>query len=161
MRAAGECHNPIVVEDYVDSSTGERQRGLNALMSDSNTAVQLQAAVSLAKLGQDSGVQELLRRLSDPSPGGREQVVRLMGSTGQQRFVKHLIRIAWTENSGAVKKSILNSLDQLTLPAERPAGLEQAADYDQKIRVWQDWNHRLGSSIGQSVSKPTELNRRI
>ena len=139
IRAAGRCHNPIVVGGTEGQGLNGRPPGLQTLLTDSDRRVRFAAAVSMSRLGHPLGLQELERMSLHQNVKIRDEVVRQMGQTGQSRFVESLIRLAWTESNNTVKRSILESLDLLTTPEQRPAELSRVSGYDAKIEKWVTW----------------------
>jgi len=139
IRAMGNCHNPIVLDGLAESSGGTRRRGLREYLSHPDKTLQFAAVSSMSRLGDAQGMQELVRMSYHQSAQSREEAVRQMGLTGQSQFVGHLINLAWTESHDSVRRAILESLDRLVSADKRPAGLSQAASYDDKIRLWAAW----------------------
>ncbi|MGE3313748.1 MAG: HEAT repeat domain-containing protein [Planctomycetaceae bacterium] len=138
VRALGNCHNPIALDGLPGNESGQR-RGLRELLSSSDKTLQFATVSSMSRLGDPQGMQELVRISYHQSAQIREEAVRQMGQTGQSRFVGHLISLAWTESQDSVRRSILQSLEQLVPVDKRPAGLAGASGYDSKIRIWAAW----------------------
>ena len=152
MEAAGLCHNRGIIANIKTNTQNEPLRGLRASLVDSDQRIRFAAAVSLSRLGDDEGIQELIRLSYDKENGrARGEVVRQMGQTGRSRFVPQLIRLAWTESNDLVKREILRSLDELVPPQKRPKGLLEAKDFDAKIDKWVDWSKNQTSMGNRDV----------
>ncbi|MFQ5734346.1 MAG: HEAT repeat domain-containing protein, partial [Planctomycetaceae bacterium] len=149
IRAAGFCRHPSLehgsAAEPPDGRGGQgiaARRGLKDWMLSPDQAIREAAALSLARFGSELGYQELYRRSFAPDPKQRVRAYRMMGETGQRRFVAHLIRRAGADGNTAARKAILNSLDELVPADEKPVGLSTATGYDNRIRVWSDWQKR-------------------
>jgi HEAT repeat protein len=139
VRAAGQCHNPIVIDSRTIGEKRARPRGLRYLLTDPDRQIRFAVAVSLSRLGDEQGMHEMNRLVSDLNANIREAAVKEMGRTGQTRFVDRLIQLAWTESNDRVKRAILESLIELVPPEKRPPGLYAPSNDDDKIRVWNAW----------------------
>lgn len=152
IEAAGFCRNSLVIRgvdpdraaasgrDAKRAGSGAPpRRGLIDWLRSSDREVREAAAVSLARLGHDLGYAELLRTTFEPDARRREKAYRLMGETGQRRFVEHLIRRGAREESPRVQQAILQSLNELTVEGERPVGLSRESGYDARMKLWRAW----------------------
>lgn len=119
-----------------------RAPGLRSLLTDSDPDVRVAAVISMCHLGDPAAIEELIRLSWNPDARLRARAVRAMGETRNSRFIEPLIRRGWTEQNVDVRRTILASLAQLTLPGKRPAGLVDEITYDAKIRQWLDWWER-------------------
>jgi len=142
IEAAGRCHNPIVIDGIAASADTQEHPGLVALLSQPDERVSGAAAVSLSRLGDARGMQELVRISYDESPARRRETAAHMGETGRTRFVEHLIRMGHTEQNTQVQKAILESLDRLVPQENRPLGLESIADSRDRITQWVAWSQQ-------------------
>ena len=111
-------------------------KGLEGLILSSDRTLQRAAVLSLSRLDHEFGFRELSRMSYDSNHKTREQAFRLMGETGKRRFVEVLVRRGWTERRPAVQRAILQSLEQITQPADRPLGLSRVSGYHAKIKLW-------------------------
>jgi hypothetical protein len=93
----------------------------------------------MAHLGDRQGTQELSRLSWSSESRIRLEAVRAMGETERTLFIEPLIRRGWTERHVDVRRAILNSLNQLTLPGKRPTNLVDENGYDAKIKTWLEW----------------------
>ena len=142
VRAAGLCRNPVVLDGRVayDDANAERpSSGLRSLLVHNDTRIRMAAAVSMSRLGDEQGMQELMRLSYQNDPIVRVEIVRQIGETGQSRFIEHLIRLAWTETHHRVKVAILESLDRLVPVQDRPARLATASGEREQIEAWAEW----------------------
>jgi HEAT repeat protein len=142
IESAGRCHNPIVIDGTPASADTQEHPGLVALLSEADDRVCGAAAVSLSRLGDARGMQELVRISYDESPARRRETAAHMGETGRTRFVEHLIRMGHTEQNTQVQKAILESLDRLVPQESRPTSLESTADSRDRITRWVAWSQQ-------------------
>ncbi|HID21861.1 MAG TPA: hypothetical protein EYP14_05600 [Planctomycetaceae bacterium] len=141
VRAAGLCRNPIVLDGlpHPDSSEAIASGGLRSLLNHQDARIRLATAVSMSRLGDDQGMQELTRLSYHSDAQLRIEVIRAIGRTGRARFIEHLVRLAWTEKHPAVKRAILRSLEELTPTEELPRELATATNDDDRIYAWVAW----------------------
>lgn len=147
IEAAGQCGNPTVLADQFDTAnpaeqpaeTKTRVPGLRSLLTHSDTDTRIRTVISMAQLGDRQGMEELARLSWSPEHGTRQIAVQAMGKTNSTWFIEPLIRRGWTERHVDVRRAILNSLNQLTLPGKRPANLLDESGYDVKIKAWLEW----------------------
>jgi len=109
------------------------------------------AAVSLCRLGAAEGMQELVRLSYHTNPRVREQAVKEMGLSGQTRFVEHLVTLGWTEQNDQVRQTILESLNRLVPPENRPPAIGGTTASDAKIKCWVQWLERRNGVPAQNV----------
>lgn len=147
VKAAGLCGNPSVLQERAgngnssdtEPNTATRNPGLHSLLTHSNADLRIAAVIAMAHLGDRLGMQELSRLSWSAEPRIRMQAIQAMGETESTWFIEPLIRRGWTERHIDVRRAILNSLDQLTLPGKRPANLVDENGYDAKIKKWHEW----------------------
>ncbi|MCH7990083.1 MAG: HEAT repeat domain-containing protein, partial [Planctomycetes bacterium] len=147
IKAAGRSGNLRVVDDlYLDThppqsrpNGSRRLPGLRSLLTDSDSDIRMAAVISMCHLADQQAMQELIRLSWNSDTQIRIQAVRAMGETEISRFLGPLIRLGWTERHSDVRRSLLASLQQLTLPGKRPADLYDESRYDDKIKAWLDW----------------------
>lgn len=159
--AAGRCYNPALIEGIPGSDNSIPLPGLRSLMTHTNDRLRFAAVVSLSRLGDRTGMDELARMSLQDSSAKRIDVVTAMGESGQSRFIEHLIRMAWTEQNDAVKRVLLNSLDQLTPAADHPEHLSDSNDFDARIRAWVDWwESRRATARARNNAEPVPATSR-
>jgi len=100
------------------------------------------AVMSLARLGDETGYRQLHLMSHAGDPKRRRRAYEMMGQTGRARFLSPLIERGLSEKSGELKKVILQSLNELTLPDDRPVGLSRISGYHEQIGAWHEWLHR-------------------
>jgi HEAT repeat protein len=155
IKAAGRSGNLRVVDDISPNTRhleerpngGERLLGLRSLLTDSDSDIRMAAIISMCHLADRQAMQELIRLSWNHETQIRVRAVRAMGETGISRFIGPLIHLGWTERHSDVRRSLLASLQQLTLPGKRPAGLCDESRYDVKIKAWLDWWEQNQRSI--------------
>ncbi|MBT6155024.1 MAG: HEAT repeat domain-containing protein [Planctomycetaceae bacterium] len=147
VKAAGLCGNPNVLQERAgkrnssdtEQNTAARNPGLRSLLTNQNADLRIAAVIAMARLGDRLGMQELSRLSLSTEPRIRIQAIQAMGETDSTWFIEPLIRRGWTERHIDVRRAILSSLDQLTLPGKRPANLVDENSYDAKIKKWHEW----------------------
>jgi len=139
VNAAGYCGNPMVVDGRGIAAAEGSTPGLRGLLTDSDRRIRFAAAISMSRLGDEQGMHELVRLSYNLNASIRENVAREMARTGRTRFLERLILMAQTESHDRVKRSILESLDQLVTAEKRPAGLFEVSNVDAKIKLWEKW----------------------
>ena len=139
IRAAGVCHNPVVLDGIPTTVSSGTPTSLRSLLTHTDQRVRFTAIESMSRLGDTQAIQELVLLSYHENSSTREQSVRLMGETGRTRFVEYLIRIAWTETNQNVKRALLTSLEQLVPESERSAGLKSKTLPRERIEVWVEW----------------------
>lgn len=100
------------------------------------------AVMSLARLGDELGYRQLHLMSHADDPKRRRRAYEMMGKTDRAQFLSRLIERGLQENSGELKKVILQSLKELTTPDERPVGLSRISGYHERIGAWQEWLNR-------------------
>lgn len=134
--AAGRCGNAAVIDDYHPPAAKSPVRGLRSLLRDGDRQTRFAAAVALSRLGNEEGLAELSRLAHDDSPAARIEAVRAMAETGRTRFRRPLVALGWTERNERVRRAILEALNELTPPADRPDELAQARDDAARMEAW-------------------------
>jgi HEAT repeat protein len=155
VQVLGMCGNPAALDGYRDDP---QAFGLRQLLSDAGAELRWETVLAMSRLGDAQAAQELVRQSYDPHPRQREQAVLAMGESGQRRFVEHLLRRSWTETDHGVQAAMVQSLEQLVPPADRP-GLAADAPISDKIKGWAEWRERQRAapvSAGRSESPVTE-----
>lgn len=142
VRASGACHNPLVLDGTPALNGIAAQPGLRALMVNPDLRLRQAAIEAMARLGDEQGMNELMRLGYSDSPDTREQAARAMGESGQTRFVEPLVRMGWTESHGPVRKAALVALEELVPPENRPPQLGGVTSEDGKIRTWSAWQQQ-------------------
>lgn len=146
VRASGACHHPVVLDGIPPQNGAAAQPGLRSLLTSSDARLREAAVEAMARLGDEQGMNELVRLGFSDSPDVRERAARAMGNSGQTRFVESLIRIGWTESHGPVRKSALKALEDLVPPENRPPQLGTLTAEDGKIRAWSAWWQRQNAA---------------
>jgi HEAT repeat protein len=136
VRAAAQCHNPIVLDG---PSAGGGSQGLRPCLISSQPQLQLAAASCMSQFGDFQAMQELIRFSLHDNWAYRHEAVQAMGVSGQTRFVEQLIRVAWTEVNPAIKQAAAASLNLLVAPGDRPDGIESAPNVDRQVGLWATW----------------------
>jgi hypothetical protein len=119
------------------------------------------AVMSLARLGDESGYRQLHLMSHADDPKRRRKAYEMMGKTGRAQFLSRLIERGMSEQSGELKKAVLQSLEELTTPGERPVGLSRISGYHEQIGAWSEWLNRRRGADGRQVEQskvegPTE-----
>jgi HEAT repeat protein len=116
------------------------------------------AVMSLARLGDEFGYRQLHLMSHAGDPKRRRKVYEMMGKTGRAQFLGRLIERGMDEKSGELKKAILQSLNELTLPNDRPVGLSRISGYHEQIGAWHEWLNRRrgGPESRRSESRKSE-----
>ena len=141
IKAAGYCPNPIIVNGTPRPTnlSQKNSRGLTKVLMQSDRKLRTSAALSLARLGNPTGFQELIRESYQRDRKFREDAFRKMGQSGRRRFVEHLVQSCWIEKHPATRIVILDSLNRLVSEEERPSGLVSAKMYEEKAKLWSNW----------------------
>jgi HEAT repeat protein len=142
IRALGNCGNQAAVGGLKPPEGSRTSPNLHSLLTSSDHEVRFAAAVSLCRLGAAEGMQELVRLSYHTNSSIREQAVKEMGLSGQTRFVRHLVTLGWTEKNDQVRHAILDALDRLVPPENRPAAVGGLTSWDAKIKCWVQWLER-------------------
>lgn len=154
--AVGKCHNLLLLNDRVSDDGSVTQPGLRTILLQADQRTRFAIIVSMSRLGDSQGMQELIRLSLHDDSRIRIDAVSAMGTTGQSRFVEHLIRLSWTEADVPVKRAILTSLNQLIPETARPIGLAEQLNYEDKIKLWVAW-----WSQQRPLSSPQEQTRSL
>jgi HEAT repeat protein len=148
IRALGNCGNQAALRGLKPTEGSRTSPNLHSLLTSSDQEVRFAAAVSLCRLGAAEGMQELVRLSYHTNSTIREHAVKEMGLSGQTRFVQHLVTLGWTEKNDQVRHAILDALDRLVPPENRPAAVGGLTSWDAKIKCWVQWlEHRDGVSV--------------
>ena len=139
VEAAGRCRNHVALNGRRDESGAFTQPGLRSLLTCANERLQFAAAVAMSRLGDEQGMQELIRLSYHTDTLIRERALREMGQTGQMRFVDHLISVGWTETNPTLKRTILSSLENLVDKQHQPTAIHADSSYNEKIAAWVQW----------------------
>jgi HEAT repeat protein len=136
--AAGSCGNAVVLDGLPARDNAVALPGVRPLLASSDHRLQIAVATTMARLGDPQGMVELERLAFHENPQLREDAVRVMGESGQTRFVETLIRLGWTESHPRVRRALLASLESLVPPEKRPK-LGRGVGEDGMIKSWIDW----------------------
>jgi len=136
--AATKCRNPVVIEGF----PGEGRPGVRSLMTADNLQLRVKACACLALFGDSGGSLELLRLARDSDWMVRYQAIESMGNSGQTRFVETLTQLGWTEKHPSVQKALLQALEQLVPPVQRPSELRPELTPEKQLEVWVNWWNR-------------------
>lgn len=150
IRALGNCGNQIAVRGLKPSKDGRASPNLRSLLLSTDQEVRFAAAVSLCRLGAAEGMQELVRLSYHSNPRFREQAIKEMGLSGQTRFVDHLVTLGWTERNDQVRHAILDALERLVPPENRPPAVGGMTAWDAKIKCWVQWLERRNGAPAQN-----------
>jgi len=157
VRAAGFCHHQSLIDGKPETQAGRFQgsrslqdepaviparHGLQHWIRSGDREIAEAAAVSLARLGNELGYRELHRMSFHPDAKRRTRAYRLMGETGQKRFLAHLIERGRSEEAAGPMSAILAAVEELTGSNERPVGLSGVSGYHERIGVWSEWLKR-------------------
>jgi hypothetical protein len=155
IEAVGLCGNPIVLDGLPAQNGGHAIPGLRSILLLSDPQLREAALVSMARLGDDQAVEELTRQTFSDHHLVRLKAIQLMVKSGQPRFVKRLIELAWTEPADPVKQAIISALENLVPESEQPQAsnpsLAVGQSIDDKIKVWVV---RFGKSGSSSAEDP-------
>jgi HEAT repeat protein len=151
VRALGNCGNQVAVRGLKPSEGRRTSPNLRSLLTSPDQELRFAAAVSLCRLGAAEGMQELVRLSYHSNPRVREQAVKEMGLSGQTRFVEHLVTLGWTEQNDQVRQTILESLNRLVPPENRPPAIGGTTASDAKIKCWVQWLERRNGVPAQNV----------
>jgi len=157
IRALGSCGDQVAVRGVSTPRSHRPPPNLRSLLTSPDQTVRFTAAVSLCQLGAPEGMQELVRLSYHSNPKIREQAVKEMGLSGQTRFVGHLVTLGWTEQNGQVLRTVLESLDLLVPPENRPAELGAASATDAKIKCWAKWWQARQGAPARNLESGTPL----
>lgn len=139
VTAAGRCRNPLVLDGGRVGQEARVLPGLRQLLHTTQGELRYQTTLSMASLGDDEAVQELIRLGYDANPIQRLEVARAMGQTGQTRFIEPLIRLGWTEQNPNVRNAVVKSLEWLVPVENRPVVKDHAHNLQQTIEIWAAW----------------------
>ncbi|MEO1995989.1 MAG: HEAT repeat domain-containing protein, partial [Planctomycetaceae bacterium] len=140
VRAAGHSGHPALLEDLRGPDGIDVHWGLRSLYDQATGKLRFAAAVSLSRLGDRRGTQELLLLTRDQQLSERLHAVQAMGESGQSAvFVTHLVGLLQSEPQQQVRSAILQSLLLLVEAADRPQGLKLAINEKKKCDVWRRW----------------------
>lgn len=142
VEAAGRCHNPVVIEGTIRPGEEGGHPGLVTLLAHPNERLSRAAAFSLSRLGDARGMQELVRMSYHENPTVRREIAMRMGDSGRTRFIEHLVRMGHTEQHTQVQRAILESLNRLVPPDNRPRGLGETSDAGEQITRWVAWSQQ-------------------
>jgi HEAT repeat protein len=157
IRALGNCGNQVAIHGLKPQNGGRTSPNLRSLLTSSDQEVRFSAAVSLCRLGAAEGMQEMVRLSYHPNPSLRERTVKEMGLSGQTRFVDHLVTLGWTERDNHVRQAILEALDRLVPPENRPPAIGGATAWDAKIKGWVQWLERRNGAPAQNLPAEAPL----
>jgi HEAT repeat protein len=157
IRALGNCGNQVAILGLKPQDGGRTSPNLRTLLTSSDQEVRFSAAVSLCRLGAAEGMQEMVRLSCHPNPSIRERAVKEMGLSGQTRFVDHLVTLGWTERDDHVRQAILDALDRLVAPENRPAAVGETTAWDAKIKCWVQWLERRNGAPAQNLPAEAPL----
>jgi HEAT repeat protein len=160
IRALGNCGNQVAVRGLKPSQGRQSSPNLRSLLTTPDRELRFAAAASLCRLGAAEGMQELVRLSYDTHPRAREKAVKEMGLSGQTRFVEHLVTLGWTEQNDQVRRTILDALDRLVPPENRPPAVGGVTASDAKIKSWVQWLERRNGAPAQNVPAGAPLTSR-
>ena len=135
--ACGYCQNPLVIDGFKDGQNGQ-QTGLRSLLGTVNRETELLVIAGLARLGDEQGINELLKLSYSPDANTRREVVHIIGELQKQELVEHLIRIGWTEPAADVRLAVLDALRK-TVPENRQPKMIASDSSKRKLEIWSDW----------------------
>lgn len=125
IRAAGACGHPALV----DGTNG----GLRAKLSEPSRDVRLEAATAMARLGDVSGLQELLHLAKSNDVQTRRKAASGLKLAGNKQAVDPIVSLAWTERDPKTRETYFDLLEEFSPPSERlPDGLSD----EQKLELW-------------------------
>lgn len=162
VEALGRCGNPVALDGALSSAkttsgTVDRKPdpakpgsglsirgpGLRSLLTTTDLELRLAVVLAMAQLRDPAAGEELLRLSRDERPIVRQQVARAFGAAGQARFVPQLVEWAWIESHPAVRRGIVEALEQLVPADQRPQellpGVAPTRSIDDTIRIWAEW----------------------
>lgn len=146
VKAAGQCRNPLVLDGIRPDGDQPGLRGLRPLLGESQGPLHLQVVTAMSRLGDAEAMQELVRLSLDVHSTSRQEIVQIMGESGQTRFVESLVRLVWTEQNPHVRQAALGSLQKLVPVPDQPARLPQAKSLAEAVEIWvawwEDWQSR-------------------
>lgn len=151
VRLAGLCQNPMLLDGLPAAGDTPAAPGLRGLITTKDAELQEAVIVSLAQLGDEAGIQELVRRCHAPEPSRRLAAVQAMARTGRPQFLEPLIQLAWTESTPQVRREMLAALTALAPPDDRPAAIRplepgdprsESALADEQLHAWAEWWER-------------------
>jgi HEAT repeat protein len=160
VRALGNCGNQVAVRGLKPSQGRRTSPNLRSLLTSPDQELRFAAAASLCRLGAAEGMQELVRLSYHTNPHVREHAVKEMGLSAQTRFVEHLVTLGWTEQNDQVRRTILESLDRLVPPENRPPAVGGTTASDAKIKCWVQWLERRNGAPAQNVPAGAPLTSR-
>jgi HEAT repeat protein len=153
IEAAGLCGNPIVLDGLPAQNGGFAIPGLRSILLVNDPQLRDAALVSMARLGDDQAIEELTRQTFSDHHLVRLKAIQLMVKSGQNRFVKRLVELAWTEPADPVKQAIINALETLVPESEHPRtsnpSLAVSQTIDDKVRTWVIHFGKSGSSSAE------------
>jgi HEAT repeat protein len=150
IRALGNCGNQIAIRGVPPTKERQTSPNLRSLLTSPDQQIRFAAAISLCRLGAAEGMQEIVRLSYHSNHRFREQAVKEMGLSGQTRFVQHLVTLGWTEQNDEVRRAILEALDRLVPPENRPPAVGGLTAWDAKIKCWVQWLERGNGSPAQN-----------
>lgn len=151
IRALGNCGNMVAVRGLKPLKDRRTSPNLHSLLTSSDQEVRFAAAISLCRLGAAEGMQELVRLSYHSNLRFREQAVKEMGLSGQTRFVERLVTLGWTEQNDQVRRAILEALDRLVPPENRPPAVGGMTAWDAKIKCWVQWLERRNGAPAEKI----------
>jgi HEAT repeat protein len=156
IAAAGKCRNPVVLDGLRPNGDQAGLKGLRPLLTESQGQLQFTVVIAMSRVGDAAAMQELVRLSLDVNSTTRQEVVQIMGESGQTRFVESLIRLIWTEQNAHVRQTALASLLKLVPAAEQPSRLPQAKTPAEAVEIWvawwEDWQSRRTPAAGSPAS---------
>jgi len=142
--AAMRCGNPIIL----DGVPGQGSGGVRSLLTTNHPPLRVKVCACLCRFGDQQGVNELLRLARDGDWNIRYQAIEAMGMSGQTRFVESLVQLGWTEKQPSVQRVLLQSLEQLVPPSQRPGELQGNLTTDRQLEAWVGWWNRRQAVMG-------------
>lgn len=142
IQALGKSGNPLAIAGLPGSATVPATGGLQALKSATNEDVRWAAIIALVRLHDESTSAELQRLIRNPLPQERLRAVQAIGASQDSRLIGPLLQLSWTESNTAVKRAIVQSLEELVPEPERPvasAAIAGLPGIDDQLQSWVKW----------------------
>ncbi|MFZ5829735.1 MAG: HEAT repeat domain-containing protein [Planctomycetota bacterium] len=118
---------------------GPAENSVPALRNLLGSGLALEAAVSLARLGDPSGIAAVERAAYDPDPHQQRRAAEAIGELGDPSLVPALIYML--DGHAAVQRAALRSLDQV-VDAEATIGSHPGESTTEQVRRWKQWHRR-------------------
>ena len=145
VQAAGHCGHPALLEDIHGRDGIGVHRGLRTLYDQATGDLRFAVALSMSRLGDRRGAQELMLLTRAQRSRDRLQAVQAIGESGQPAvYVPDLIGLLEVEPQQQVRTAVLQSLGKLVPENEQPQELELIINQKKKADVWRRWLDESG-----------------